>query len=113
MKGLTEEQKAARLAKFRSEAPDWFEMDAMIFYYIFTEVFLMVDSRAKNMFPTKMPETKWFILLYDADTSIGINNEGQLVFDYDLEDIDKVGGANVFNGQDSVLWNNLRDAFTN
>lgn len=41
-----------------------------------------------------------------------INNEGQLVFDYDLEDTDQVGGANVFNGQESVLWNNIRDAFS-
>jgi hypothetical protein len=45
------------------------------------------------------------------DTAIGINNEGKLVFDYSLEDIDTVNGSNVFNGQDSVMWCNLRDAF--
>lgn len=45
------------------------------------------------------------------DTAIGINNEGALVFDYSLEDIDKVEGANVFNGQESVLWVNVRAAF--
>ena len=51
-------------------------------------------------------------ILYDADTSLGINNEGSLVFSYNLEDIDHTeGGADVFNGQDSVLWNNLRDMF--
>ena len=49
---------------------------------------------------------------YDFDTAVGINNEGALVFSYNLEDIDHIqGGANVFNGQDSVMWNNLRDAF--
>ena len=37
------------------------------------------------------------------DTAIGINNEGKLVFDYNLEDIDKVDGADVYNGQDSVM----------
>ena len=40
-----------------------------------------------------------------------INNEGALVFDYDLEDTDLVNGSLVFNGQESVLWNNIRDAF--
>lgn len=45
------------------------------------------------------------------DTCLGINNEGQLVFDYFHEDTDKLNGANVFNGQDSVLWNNFRVAF--
>ena len=51
-------------------------------------------------------------LPYDLDTAIGINNEGALVFSYNLEDTDHTGsGANIFNGQDSVMWTNLRDAF--
>ena len=29
-------------------------MDSCLFYYLFTELFLMVDSRAKNMFPSFM-----------------------------------------------------------
>lgn len=53
-------------------------------------------------------------LAYDMDTAIGINNEGDLVFSYNLEDIDKTEtGADVFNGQDSVIWVNLRQAFFN
>ncbi len=51
-------------------------------------------------------------LPYDFDTAIGINNEGSLVFGYELEDTDHIeGGADVFNGQGSVVWNNVRDAF--
>ena len=50
-------------------------------------------------------------LLYDGDTALGINNEGELVFSYNLEDIDQVDGEDVFNGQKSVLWINLRQAF--
>lgn len=51
-------------------------------------------------------------LPYDFDTAIGINNEGSLTFGYELEDTDHLaGGADVFNGQDSVVWNNIRDAF--
>lgn len=54
---------------------------------------------------------KWCFLPYDFDTAIGINNEGSLVFSYELEDIDQVAGADVFNGQNSVLWVNLRQAY--
>ena len=102
---------AYRLAKFKNEAADHFEMNDLLFYYLFTELFLMVDSRAKNAFPTFFNGHKWIWFPYDMDTAIGINNEGALVFDYSLEDIDKVEGANVFNGQESVLWVNVRAAF--
>lgn len=51
-------------------------------------------------------------LPYDMDTAIGINNEGALAFSYNLEDIDQTeGGADVYNGQNSVMWVNLRQAF--
>ena len=55
---------------------------------------------------------KIVFLPYDFDTAIGTNNEGSLVFSYNLEDTDQTGGgADVFNGQQSVLWKNLRDTF--
>ena len=55
---------------------------------------------------------KIVFLPYDFDTAIGINNEGSLVFSYNLEDIDSTeGGADIFNGQQSVLWKNLREMF--
>lgn len=55
---------------------------------------------------------KIVFLPYDFDTAIGTNNEGALVFPYNLEDIDQLSGdADVFNGQQSVLWVNVRAAF--
>ena len=100
------------LTKFRNEAANYLELDSALFYYLFTELFLMVDSRAKNAFPTKFADANWGWFPYDFDTALGINNEGELVFDYNLEDIDTLpGGAEVFNGQQSVMWCNLRDAF--
>ena len=41
-----------RLAKFKAEAGNYMEMQSALFYYLFTELFLMVDSRAKNAFPS-------------------------------------------------------------
>lgn len=55
---------------------------------------------------------KIVFLPYDFDTAIGINNEGTLEFSYNLEDIDQTeGGADIFNGQQSVLWKNLRATY--
>ena len=54
---------------------------------------------------------KIVFLPYDFDTAIGINNEGSLTFSYNLEDVDQVGNADVFNGQQSVLWKNLRETY--
>ncbi len=124
-----------RLAKFKAELKDWFNVDSCLFYYLFTELFLMIDSRAKNAFPTyyatrtnelvtdkdgnTIPNTytdggnRWYWIPYDMDTAIGIDNKGKLTFDYYLEDIDQLDGADVYNGQTSVMWCNIRDAFRN
>lgn len=108
----SEAEKAARLQKFKDEFADWCNVDAMLFNYIFTETFLMTDNRAKNAFPTRYDaDGKWLILPYDFDTAIGINNMGELKFGYELEDTDIVDGRKVFNGQDSVLYVNMRLAF--
>lgn len=158
----TEEEKQAMLEDFAADFEEYFAKDAMIFYYVFTETFLMVDNRAKNMFLTTFDGDIWFPFQYDMDTAIGINNEGTLSYTYSLEDTDRVDGkvlphdvptfdseesyaigdyvyyndilykcreahtgawnlshftavelSNVFNGQDSVLWKNVRDAFGN
>ena len=112
-----------RLAKFRAEFPTYAELNSFLFYYIFTELFLMVDSRAKNLFigfnggpvtaSGRVATRKATAQPYDMDTAIGTNNEGTLVFGYGLEDTDHLpGGANIFNGQESVLWCNVRDAFS-
>ena len=126
-----EEEKTERLAKFKEELANYANVEALIFNYVFTEMFLMVDNRAKNAFPTRYDEDgKFLILPYDYDTAIGINNEGELKFGYQYEDIDYTKGNKlvlaedvtpemlekdevvfVYNGQDSVLYVNLRLAF--
>ena len=130
----TKDTAARRLAKFRAQFSDYFEVRSATFYYIFTEFFLMIDSWAKNMFigfhgspvsgPGRKMRRKAVIEPYDMDTAIGINNSGELMFDYHYETIDTVsslisGGEGaaegkqtpVMNAQDSVLWSNFRDTF--
>ncbi len=47
---FTKDTPAFRLTKFRAEAPNYMETESAFYYYLFTEMFLMIDSRAKNMF---------------------------------------------------------------
>ena len=103
----SEEEKSTRLQKFKNEFEDYFIKEAMLFYYLFTEVFVLADSRAKNLFLTTFDGELWFPIPYDFDTAIGIDNTGTLIFEYDVEDVDIVNNNTVFSGQRSVLWNNV------
>ncbi len=110
----TTDSAAYRLAKFKNEVDQYWSKQDLIFYYMFTELFLMVDSRGKNMFPTLYEGDRWALLPYDFDTAIGIDNNGKLAFGWWLEDTDLAPGTdstNVYNAQNSVLWVNTRDAF--
>lgn len=129
---FTKDTPAYRLTKFKAQFSDYFEQESALFYYLFTELFTMIDSRAKNMFigfngspindSNRAMDRKATLQPYDMDTAIGTNNSGVLMFGYYHEDGDHVsniisggdgGGseAPVFNAQDSVLWSNVRDSF--
>ena len=41
-----------RIASFKAEIGNYVELESLLFYYLFSELFLMVDSRAKNLFPS-------------------------------------------------------------
>lgn len=57
-----------RLAKFKMEFEDRFNMHFMLVYYVYTFFALMVDQRAKNMFLTYWGEEKrWSAWFYDND----------------------------------------------
>lgn len=111
--GLTESQKEARLQKFKDEIANWCSVDDAVFYYLYTLIFLCIDQREKNAFPTwKVEMEKWLWYFYDADSSIGTDNKGNLTFEYWMEDIDyTAAGDPVFNGQNNVFWTNLRVCF--
>ena len=66
------------------------------------EIYYIFKEREKNN------NYIWYPIFYDMDTMLGLNNTGFNKFSYDTEDdpADK-----VFNGFDSVLWNNFRECF--
>lgn len=98
--------------KFRTEADQYLDMNFMLSYYTITELFAMVDQRAKNMFLTTFDGIRWICIFYDNDTVCGLNNEGVAAFDYTVEYHDQIGNKDVWNGAESTLWNNIEQAYS-
>lgn len=97
--------------KFQNEIDDYFNKDFLLTYYVVSEFFGMVDSRAKNMFLNTYDGNIWYPVFYDLDTCIGLNNEGVNNFNFDIEYHDTIGTEGVFNGEKSALWNLVEEAF--
>lgn len=100
------------IEKFKTEFAEHFDKKTIIFYYVITLVFGMVDQRAKNQFLTFYVGGKWLFIFYDNDTVFGINNEGAIQFSYDIEIHDIIGNLNVWNGANSLLWELVEQAFS-
>ena len=50
---------------------------------------------------------------YDMDTALGINNNGQMVFNAGIEDIDKDASGWIYNEAESVIWRRVRENMYN
>lgn len=66
----TQDTKEYRLAKFKTEFEEHFDMDFTLVYYLYSFFMLMCDQRAKNQFLTSWDGKIWFPWLYDNDKSI-------------------------------------------
>lgn len=99
------------LDKFKAEFEEHFNLNYTLIYYIITEAFGMIDSRAKNMFLDTWDGQIWYPKFYDMDTAFGLNNEGVNNFEYNIEYNDQIGSQNVYNGSSSLLWNNFQSAY--
>ncbi len=103
--------------KFKAECAQHFNVDWLLFYCLTTEIFGMVDQRAKNQMLTTYGERGatgellWYFIFYDNDTVLGINNEGQIAFDFNIESKDPHGDGHVWNGWNSELWTLVETAY--
>lgn len=92
--------------KFRNEAANYFHVPHTLTYYAFTDYFMGVDQRAKNMIMRTWDMLKWFITWYDGDCQLGKRNDSFLAYLYTLSrdtwDSDK--SKYGFEGHDSWLW---------
>lgn len=101
--------------KFKDEIDQYFDKDYILTYYLYTDYFLAVDQRAKNMMLRTWDGLKWYLTYYDGDTQFGKRNDCFLVYSYltDRDTWDDEASKYAFEGRDSWLWNlclaNLQD----
>lgn len=111
-----------RFAKFKGEAEKYLLIDQWILYYIWREQFWMYDSGFKNLqiytvgTNPKYPDSgimQWGCMVRDADTALGIQNVGEIVFPPHLEDIDYgVQEGDDENGSWTFYYNGAKDVYS-
>mgnify|MGYP003296053787 CR=1 FL=1 len=93
-----------RVAKMLRESEDYLILDSILYHYLFIERHTMVDNVAKNTFWNTEDGIHWELTKdYDNDTADGVNNSGNLVFDYGAEVMDNtINGTAIFNARPSA-----------
>ena len=108
-------------AQFAQQVDQYFNVDSLLSWYIYTDYFMSVDQRAKNMMlatfvvrdntsheiVSNAVNGKWWFFFWDADTMLGDRNDSYLAYDYLLTrttwDVDR--NKYAFEGHGSWLWN--------
>ena len=110
--------------EFKANFDKYFVKDSMLYYYLFTTRYCMVDNRAKNTFwhygktgevdVEGNPIRKWDLtMMYDCDSSMSLNNYGASVYRHGYEDTDVLDGTTeeVFRESKSTIFCRIRDLF--
>lgn len=92
--------------KFKNEISQYFNLNFLLTYYLFTDYFVLVDQRAKNMLMRTWDGLVWFITYYDGDTALLGRNDSFLAYLYTVsrETWDSEKSKYAFEGHDSWLW---------
>lgn len=120
-----------RLAKFVAEAEDYIFVDHYILRFLWMKTPWMMDNGSKNMGhrtddASVFDKTKWRPTCRDCDTGLEKDNVGKLHYppylelcDYELagqfilnQSSMPEGATTILNGQNSALWQNLKDGFS-
>lgn len=102
-------------SKFVEELTQYFNPHNLVSWYLYTEYFLAVDQRSKNMMLASWGATEtsgiWYFLPYDGDTALGVTNDGWLIIPWDSDENTfnpMSSNVYVYMGHDSRLWELVR-----
>lgn len=105
--------------KFRNEIANYFDVNYLCDYFIFTQIFGAVDQMVKNAmlafyYNPDVDKVLAYYIFYDNDTILGVRNDGRLKYHWDItrQTIDPEFNRPAYMGHDSILWNNLETNFT-
>lgn len=112
----TEQIIAARKAKFRAEAANYWDVNACIFHSCFCELLGASDNHAKNSYPFKLKTLaqggRWSWRQDDLDTVMATDNNGQSTKGYSIEVGDITSdGTDIFQGASSAIWALFDDVY--
>ena len=91
---------------FREHIGEYFDVNYLCTYYLFTEYWASVDQRAKNILWRTWDGLKWYPTYYDGDTAMSIRNDAFMVYLYSVtrDTYDTERSKFAFEGHDSWLW---------
>ena len=91
---------------FRNDVEDYLDLNFLLCWWLFTDYFMNVDQRAKNMIAATWNGLIWYLLYYDGDTQLGDRNDSMLAYLYDVtrDTWDSEKSKFAFEGHDSWLW---------
>lgn len=112
----TAEIRAARLAKFKAEAANYWSMADAEYHDNFLMLVGGSDNHAKNSYPFKLQRLqdggRWKWRQDDLDTILPTDNNGMSTKDYFVEVGDLTSaGVDVFQGSSSAFWTLVRTGF--
>ena len=116
---------SARAAKFKTDAPSFWDIDQSLYHYCFCELFGISDNFAKNTYPFKFrayAETleegestyckRWGWREDDMDTALMTDNNGNNTKKYSVEPSDTTDeGVQIFQGYNSSFWRLIHDNY--
>ena len=91
---------------FKAELEQYFNKEYLIRYFVQAHLFGMVDNLGKNMMIATWDGLVWYLMFYDMDTQLGLDNTGYMEF---ASDVDVVEG--VYNTSNSKLFVMLQECF--
>ena len=93
-------------SKFKSEASQYFNINHLLTYYLFTDYWASVDQRAKNILWRTWDGLIWWATYYDGDTAMSIRNDAFMAYLYNVtrDTYDTERSKFAFEGHNSWLW---------
>lgn len=101
-----EVKEAFRSDKFRREVGQYFAVDNLCAWWVWTDYMMAVDQRVKNTFWRTWDGQVWSLTYYDGDTSWRLRNDAFLAYDYNTnrDSWDAQRSKYAFEGHSSILW---------
>ncbi len=105
----TAQLRAARIAKFKAEAGNYWSVNAACYHEAFCEMIACSDNHAKNTYPMKWKTLatggRWIWCQDDMDTILMTDNNGQQTKSPSVEVGDQTqDGVDIYQGSSSSFW---------